>query len=248
MGGWAKKCTFGMRVEIKVVAGRTTSTMNALDPRLSRRGFLSTLATAATATAGGLALPGLAQAELVCEDWPGQRVCEAGIPSRLIGTSAIRNEQYQSQWCWAACIAMVFAYHGHPVSQSRIVREAFGAIADVRGTPEMILSQLNRDWVDDADRPFRATSSFGGTTPEAAAYDLVDDHPLIIGTQGHAVVLTSLSYRFVESAYGVVTQLLSAKVRDPWPGVGRRFLRPDEWATINFAAHVRVESLERPIF
>lgn len=218
--------------------------MNALHPRLSRRRFFGSLAGTATAAIGGLALPALARADLVCEDWPGLRVCEAGIPSHLIGASAVRNEQYQSQWCWAACIAMVFAYHGHPVSQARIVREAFGAIANVRGTPAMILSQLNRDWVDDDGQPFRATSSFGGSTPEAAANDLVEDHPLIIGTQGHAVVLTSLSYRFVETPQGVVTQLLGAKVRDPWPGVGRRFLRSDEWAMISFAAHVRVESLE----
>jgi len=31
------------------------------------------------------------------------------------------STQQQDEWCWAASISNVFAYHGHPVSQARIV-------------------------------------------------------------------------------------------------------------------------------
>ena len=207
---------------------------------LTRRSFFA----GAAGAAAWVAVPGRAAAELVCADTIyGTRVCEAGIVSSMIHTAAVDNFQYQSQWCWAACIAMVFEYHGHPVSQARIVREAYGSIVDMPAMPATILAQLNREWVDDNGDPFVASSGFGGTTPDAAARDLADDHPLIVGTQGHAMVLTSMQYQFVPTPFGVQTQLLAAKVRDPWPGNGLRMLRPDEWAMINFAAHIRVQSL-----
>ena len=205
----------------------------------SRRAFLS---GAASAVVAAVALPSRASADLACFDLPTGRICEAGIPSQLIHASAHRNPQYQSQWCWAACISMVFGYHGHSVSQARIVRDAYGSIVDMPATPRTILTALNRDWVDDAGRPFRAQSSFGGTTAEAAATDLAADHPLIVGTQRHAVVLTSLQYRFVGPRGA--SELLQATVRDPWPGRGRRPLSSREWAGINFAAHVRVQTLQ----
>jgi len=204
----------------------------------SRRAFFSGAAGAAVAA---LAFPIRARADLACFDLPTGRVCEAGIPSQLIHASAHRNPQYQSQWCWAACISMIFGYHGHAVSQARIVRDAYGSIVDMPAMPRTILAALNRDWTDDAGRRFRAQSSFGGTTAAAAATDLAGDHPLIVGTHRHAVVLTSLQYRFVGPWGG--SELLQATVRDPWPGRGRRPLSPREWAGINFAAHVRVQTL-----
>ena len=41
--------------------------------------------------------------------------------------------QQASQWCWAASISNLFAYHGHDVSQARIVSEVYGSVANMRG-------------------------------------------------------------------------------------------------------------------
>jgi hypothetical protein len=60
-----------------------------------------------------------------------------------------------------------------------------------------------------------------------AAQDLAADMPLIVGTMGHAMVLTALTYNRDGYGSGVVT---GAIVRDPWPypGLrdGRRVLSP----------------------
>ena len=34
------------------------------------------------------------------------------------------SPQQKDEWCWAACCSMIFAFHGHPVSQRRIVEDA----------------------------------------------------------------------------------------------------------------------------
>jgi hypothetical protein len=43
--------------------------------------------------------------------------------------------------------------------------------------------------------------------------------PLIIGSFGHAMVLTAVSYNRAQNSQGQVT---GAVVRDPWPGRGGR--------------------------
>lgn len=178
-------------------------------------------------------------AELACLDFaPGQRQCQAGINSALLHISATKanTKQEQSQWCWAACISMVFSYYGHPVSQARIVMETWGKIRNLPGQPADILRNLNRPWTDDAGEDFTVSSGPGSTNPPTAAQDLANDMPLIIGTQGHAVVLTALTYS--TRSYGVDVD--AATVRDPWPGRGRRVLSPSEWYGIMFAAQIRV--------
>ncbi|MCA9618476.1 MAG: twin-arginine translocation signal domain-containing protein [Myxococcales bacterium] len=102
--------------------------------RLTRRGLMG--AAAAGTAAGALGIvpaPAEAQEEnLVCQDVPTPRgfvrTCTAGLPFSMIHIDAARNQQRQSQWCWAACIAMVFQYNDHPVSQRRIVEEAYARV------------------------------------------------------------------------------------------------------------------------
>lgn len=196
--------------------------------------------------AGGAAalslLPGVARAELVCRDFMDGRRCASGILSEMMPITAWQN---QTQWCWAACIAMLFAYNGHPVSQPRIVLESFGGIVNLPAEPDRIVAALNRPWVDDNGQPFSVTSAPGISNPVWMAQDLADDYPLIIGTRGHAMVLTALEYAapWVMTPLGPTTgpaTILSAMVRDPWPGQGRRLLRPEEWQGIFFACHLRV--------
>jgi len=43
--------------------------------------------------------------------------------------------QQQNEWCWAACISMVFEYYKHAVDQERIVKETWGTVANMPATP-----------------------------------------------------------------------------------------------------------------
>jgi ABC-type bacteriocin/lantibiotic exporter with double-glycine peptidase domain len=187
-------------------------------------------------------------AELNCQnlDNPQRRVCESGIPSNVIHIVAANNSQYQSQWCWAACISMIFKYYGHPVSQARIVKEAYGNLVNMPAQPWTMLKMLNRKWTDDNGVQFTSYSSQGSTNVVAAAQDLAANRPLIIGTKGHAVVLTSLQYAamYMQTPNGMQlgpVGVTNAVVRDPWPGKGRRVLSADEWRSMSFAVQIRVE-------
>lgn len=168
----------------------------------------------------------------------GIQQCESGIGSQMMHVAAASTAgQHQSQWCWAACIEMVFRYYGYSVSQERIVRETWGQIVNLPGQPDQILQNLNRLWKDDFGRVFSVSGDVYSAEPVTAAQDLSNDMPLIIGTMGHAMVLTSLEYFRDQYARGQVTKAI---VRDPWPGRGRRVLSAQEWFSTNFLARIRI--------
>ena len=219
--------------------------------QLTRRHFIVGAAACGTATLVGRP----SSADLHCQDMPASpmapphRTCESGLPSSMIHVVAKRSRQEQSQWCWAACISMVFAYHKHPVAQTRIVKECYGRLINLPADPWTMLRALNRVWIDDNGKKFRARSSGGTTDPASAARDLVENRPLILGTRGHAVVLTSLQYSAAYYATPLGLRLgpvviTGAVVRDPWPGRGRRVLTPREWAGITFATHVKLQKIQ----
>lgn len=200
---------------------------------------------AALLAVGCLATPPSAAANVRCggyqstDDGPAQ-ICDAGIPSgELDVTAQIEpNVQLQSNWCWAAAISGVFAYYGHPVSQARIVREAYGGIANLRGTPQAIMGSLNRTWIDDANRPFRVSADTFSANWITAAQDLAQNHPLIVGSLGHAMVLTAAEYLRYGDGNGSIRGVI---VRDPWPtNPRRRALTPQEAYGVQMLIRIRV--------
>lgn len=168
---------------------------------------------------------------------PVQR-CTAGIKS--VALQPVQSYQQRNEWCWAACISMVFAYYGHRVSQQRIVKEVWGQVVNMPGLPGQILSDLNRAWKDDGGGSFASRGDSLSANAFNAVKDLENDQPLIIGAMGHAMVLTALTGDI--NAQSGAWQIVEAVVRDPWPGRGgRRVLSPVEWRNINFAARIRVQ-------
>jgi hypothetical protein len=162
-------------------------------------------------------------------------VCTAGISSITFKQAF----QQQNEWCWAACISMVFEYYQHSVDQQRIVKETWGTVADMPGMPRDILRDLNKRWTDDAGKAFQCQGDVFSVNVDTAVQDLIDDHPLIIGAMGHATVLTAIISQ-VDTATSRY-EIQQVIVRDPWPGSGgRRPLSPMEWRGINFAARIRV--------
>ena len=197
---------------------------------MNRRAFLTSVAAVAVSPAF------TAFARVACGPfYNGVQACEAGIQSSLLAVSAV---QRMPEWCWAACIETVFAYYGHRVPQEQIVRETWGQIVNLPGQPEQIIRDLNRDWTDVNGETFSVSGDVFSANPITAAQDLSEDMPLIIGTMGHAMVLSSLTY--LRNAYGQ-GEVKAAVVRDPWPGRGRRVLTPQEWYGTQFLARIRVE-------
>ena len=105
------------------------------------------------------------------------------------------------------------------------------------GQPSQILGNLNRSWTDASGRSFGVSGNSYSANAVTASQDLANNMPLIIGTMGHAMVLTSLIYDRHVSGQGDV---VSAIVRDPWPGRGRRVLSRQEWYRTSFLARIRV--------
>lgn len=133
---------------------------------------------------------------------------------------------------------MVFLYYGYNVSQETIVQQTWGGLVNNPGTPQQILMNLNRPWMDSTGRSFYVLGETYSANHETAAQDLSKNMPLIIGTMGHAMVLTSLRYMRDQYGRGYVTE---AVVRDPWEDKGRRLLSPEEWYSADFLTRIRIQ-------
>lgn len=205
---------------------------------MNRRAFLA--GVAASAVGSLLALPESASALIRCSPtWlPKVQACEVGIDSNIAHvTAAAVGGQHRTQWCWAACIEMIFLYYGYQIPQEVIVRDTWGSIVNLPAYPEQILRSLNTTWTDVRGRMFQVRADSIPGVPAAAATDLAYNYPLIIGTTGHAMVLTALHYLSDDKGNGDVT---AAIVRDPWPGKGRRVLSAEEWYNQFLLARIRL--------
>ncbi len=187
------------------------------------------------------ALPALlfarpARAQTACRvDWRWGHVCASDVPFRAFQPAY--HPQMASEWCWAACISMVFTYYGYPVAQPRIVREAYGTVANIPAANGLMIARaLDRVWTSDNGRRFR--SVLGPVFDAAAGVDTLNlraiiaalsaNHPLILGARGHAVVLTGVAYTPTQAG----PRILSGEVFDPWPGIGVRRMRSDEFVPV----------------
>ncbi|THB70736.1 MAG: hypothetical protein D6E12_02315 [Desulfovibrio sp.] len=206
---------------------------------MNRRQMLRNIGIAVAASA--FVSPAQALALLRCQPTNyGYNQCEAGIDTGVLNqTVSATGWQEYDQWCWAACIEMVFRYYGFEVDQQRIVRETWGSIVNMPGYPEQIMANLNRTWVDDRGRHFRSQGDQYSANALSAAEDLANNRPLIVGTMGHAMLLTAMMY--TTNDYGH-SQLVSAVVRDPAPGQGRRLMTPQELHNVFFMARIWVNA------
>lgn len=213
--------------------------MDGESSKIGRRAVLSGLAT--TAIAG---ISSTADAAITCTpfDMNGVQMCDVGI-TVANNTASQENDQ----WCWAACIQAVFGFHGHGVSQGRIVDKIFGGHVNSTANGPQILTAVNGTWRDDRGAAFEAAgtvlmdANYGINSPHAvalAAQQLIQNNPLIVGSNGHAMVLTAM--RYFADVYGR-WQPGSFTVRDPWPlNPNRRMLSQSEVAGATFLAAIQV--------
>lgn len=167
--------------------------------------------------------------------------CKSGVDFNQFQKSAYQS-QHQSQWCWAASISMVFAHAGYDVDQRRIVNEAYGGIVNLPAQGWQLAQNLNRNWLDDEGNSFRSTLSglydasqgVVGLADSQIIDELSKGNPLVIGTGGHAMVLTEVGYYL--NAFGGFDGYAYATVFDPWPGRGARYLSGAEFTRADFGS------------
>jgi hypothetical protein len=133
-------------------------------------------------------------------------------------------QQQKENWCWAACIHMIFACSNYQVSQNRLVHSVLPLSDDNRPVlGQQVKSAIDGYWVDDNDKPFSAYCNVfidlnrHFVRPDAiqrAAESLADGDLCIVGSEGHATVLTKI----VDAGGGVAHR--SLWVWDPWPTIG----------------------------
>lgn len=206
--------------------------------KMDRRDFIKLSST--TIGLSFLGLSSSAQAFLTCTpfDAQGLQQCKAGIDSRIAAIASLgTGGLYMPQWCWAACIEMVFNYHGINISQEDIVARSCGGIEQFPGQPRHILANLSRNWRGSGRTKFLVSGESYSADLATASRDLSQDCPLIIGNRGHTMVLTSMKYEMDKWGNGNV---LEAEVVDPWPGRGRRLLSAQEWLSTSFLTCIRV--------
>lgn len=146
-----------------------------------------------------------------------------GIPSeKMEGVVAI---QEHSNWCWAACIQMIFQYNELDLSQAEIVRRSFGTdpygnLPNWTGNFEVITRNLNGWNLDNAGAPYRVSSlmNWGAPPPAYLIDELTAERPVLVGYRtgpqsGHAVLITAAS--FIQTPQG--PEIQSVVVRDPMP-------------------------------
>ena len=188
---------------------------------------------------------GVAQARATtsCQPTPQGELCVSEVDFARFAQEAYQP-QYQTQWCWAASISMVFAYHGHPVAQPRIVSEVYGQPVNMPAQAGIVMAQqLNRTWVDDRGASFAAQvtgaydwdAGVNVISNQQLVAELERGHPLVIGNRSHAMVLTAVQY--FKTPYG--PNIVAAGVFDPWPGIGPRALTPDELYPIHLGGSLR---------
>jgi len=175
---------------------------------------------------GTVLLSGLASAPVHAGERCEGDTCVVGIPSERV--APITASQRASQWCWAASIAMIMRYHGHPIAQETIVEATYGRLVDLPAYDgETMTSALARPWTDARGVPFRAQVKVFDLAAgryeldtQTVIAELRAERPLLVGTAGHAMVVTAMTYRRT----GGEPEVVSVTVRDPWPGQGRREL------------------------
>jgi hypothetical protein len=206
---------------------------------ISRRAF------AFGSVAALAAAPSLAFAETSCKDYTsGMRICTVSVDIEPI-------IQANPHWCWAACIAAIFAFNNHEVDQRRIVERALGAPYDEAISGTQIISVINGQWVDKQGDSFDATAEllwdvqsryFRPDAMRKARLEMESDNPLIVGALGHTVLLTSLTYRIFDMhAENKRSDVDRVDIGDPWPGNPRfRALTAVELQQTTFLASVQV--------
>ncbi|MEO2020978.1 MAG: papain-like cysteine protease family protein [Pirellulaceae bacterium] len=169
-----------------------------------------------------------------------------GIPSDLMTYCAAKQEK--QNWCWAACIQMVYSTQGINVSQDDIVKATLGVVIDVPAGPQHFMDAL-KGWKPSQSGRKSLEASFYEGPPQLSTLtlSLKSKVPVILGLTypdqnvGHGVVITAV---YLEPGIAG-KELTGVIVRDPAAVFsatkGKRRLEPAEFKNADW--HIIVDSL-----
>lgn len=126
------------------------------------------------------------------------------------------GRQRGMNWCWAACISMVCAYHQVRYSQEDIVRDIKGVTVDEAGSVLEMLVALSQQKLQPNGQPIQLVPNVIRDFNDIGN-ELVKKQPVIVALfppgqdVGHAVVLTSIEFDAANNPVFIV--------RDPSPQV-----------------------------
>ncbi len=188
-----------------------------------------------------LLAPASSRAQPPCSaaDARGVSDCHVALSDAVVGQ--MLQAQERPRWCWAAAISIVFARYGYALAQSDIVERMYGLPADLGMPTHFLPAVIEREWVSDG-RALKASAHYqaaapGRTVPASATLlvsSLQAGHPLILSSNGHAVVVVGIRFE----RQGQALRFTGGTVIDPMPGVGLRPLHADE---LGVALLARVE-------
>jgi len=151
-----------------------------------------------------------------------QQLLRVGVQSHFFHRFAIN--QYNSNWCWAASLQMIFNYYGINITQQQIVARTYGVsptgeLPDWAGSVQAITANLNNWSIDASGRRYIVNALYqpGAPNPTFLINELSYGRPVLVGyhtggNTGHAVVITACSY--YNTPNGPYIQ--SIVVRDPY--------------------------------
>lgn len=142
----------------------------------------------------------------------------AGIPTEKF--NYVAENQGSQNWCWAACVEMIFKSQGLQVEQEQAVLRVYGGLIDRPATSAQVIYALN-GWAPDSMGGMRSVWATNFVmNPMQIIDSLHAEVPLIAeignpqGGVGHAVVITAVYYSLDNWGNRVITGVV---VRDPWP-------------------------------
>lgn len=111
-----------------------------------------------------------------------------GIEKILFDPNQYGKKQIEENWCWAACIEMLFNFYGLEFDQKTIVKSTFGCLPgghlpDVGADAKTIHQKLNEVWVDADGLAFKIESKYHKGAPPALSLinELMMKNPVIAG-------------------------------------------------------------------
>lgn len=108
------------------------------------------------------------------------------------------NPQQTQVTCWAASMSNLFRFYGYDIPEVDIVA-AMSPRGPQLASPAMLAGGMNRVWSDRSGKRFRVSSKisslFQGSLPafgcdnQCVFSELSQGHPVLMGTQSHAMVI-----------------------------------------------------------
>ena len=135
-----------------------------------------------------------------------------------------RALQASLYWDWAACLEMCLNYAGLNVSQEQVMTLVNGPVDNPLSTPQDLIFAINKNTPPAWGKPSKVFTTNAAIDADVLFDELSANRPLILGAatggaEGHALIVTAMSYNIKFDANGQQIGITPNNVtlRDPWP-------------------------------